>query len=625
MTSGRLAAVMQRLRRAALLDGGGLSDGDLLQRYVKDREDAAFAALVRRHGPMVLGVCRRILCNTHDADDAFQATFLVLVRKAPSILPPDRVGRWLYGVAYRTALKAKAMSSRRRAKQRPLEDMPARPAAVDAEWLVLLDREVNRLPEKYRAPIILCDLGGKTRKQAAKALGWPEGTVATRLQYARTILQKRLARQGLTLAAGALTLAWPRVLSAAVSSSLAAQVVQNASLVAVGTTIGLIPPRIIALVEGVLKAMVFTKVKAGFACVVIVSALGLGFGGLAGGGRFVVGAQSSAPTSSTDGAEPDVRAPADRLFVTAFVDSGTVQKNDARLPVGPAPIQALVSLDKGKVVVRTNQPAVVPNTIVDSQGRNLTYYQTVYTLRTDRFDREAVEICDAQGRKLNTRDLAKLLKEETPALLSVGSFDPLHLRFVKKETLVLTVPQSVGGLPPAVPATLSPRDAAITAPLPAPPPPVLPQSSSAPAQAEHDLAIARFYERTGHPGSAIFYYDLVCKRYPNTTPAETAARLLQELRQRGTLPPLQEKPIRIGQIIIVGNDYIPDAVIRGSLQLYPGQILNLKDLRAANERLNRLNKEGIDAFFSIQILNPDDGKSTRTSSYKCRRRLLAKL
>jgi uncharacterized protein (TIGR03067 family) len=127
-------------------------------------------------------------------------------------------------------------------------------------------------------------------------------------------------------------------------------------------------------------------------------------------------------------------------------------------------------------------------------------------------------------------------------------------------------------------------------------------------QAERDLAIARFYDRTGHLGSAAFYYELICKRYPNTTHGKTAALLLQELRQRGTPPPPQKAPTRIGQIIIVGNDYIPDAIIRGSLELYPGQLLNLKDLRAAHERLNRLNKEGVDAFFSIQILNPDSAR-----------------
>src|SRR5438309_4527587 len=169
MPSGRMREVVRRLGQMTLV-AGALSDAELLGRYISRRDEAAFAALVRRHGPMVLGVCRRILRHPHDADDAFQATFLVLVRKAQAIVPRERVGAWLYGVAYRTSMKAKAMNLRRRAKQKPLEDVPGPAVPADAEWLALLDREINRLAEKYRLPIVLCDLEGKTRKQAAREL-----------------------------------------------------------------------------------------------------------------------------------------------------------------------------------------------------------------------------------------------------------------------------------------------------------------------------------------------------------------------------------------------------------------------------------------------------------------------
>src|SRR5262249_16879088 len=126
MPSGRMRQVVRRLGQMALVTGA-LSDAELLQRYISRRDEAAFAALGRRHGPMVLGVCRRVLRHPHDAEDAFQATFLVLVRKAQAIVPPERVGAWLYGVAYRTSIKAKAMNLRRRAKQKPLEDVPSLP------------------------------------------------------------------------------------------------------------------------------------------------------------------------------------------------------------------------------------------------------------------------------------------------------------------------------------------------------------------------------------------------------------------------------------------------------------------------------------------------------------------
>src|SRR5262245_19632708 len=153
MAGGRMHTVVRRLRQSAMLDAG-MSDGALLERYLAQRDDAAFTALVRRPGPMVLGVCRRVLRDAHDADDAFQATFLVLIRKAQTVFPPERVGPWLYGVAYRTSLKAKAMSLRRRAKQKVLQDLPS-PPSPDTDWLAVLDREIQRLPDKYRLPVLL--------------------------------------------------------------------------------------------------------------------------------------------------------------------------------------------------------------------------------------------------------------------------------------------------------------------------------------------------------------------------------------------------------------------------------------------------------------------------------------
>src|SRR5262249_21683839 len=165
-------------------------------------------ALLRRHGPMVLGVCRRVLRNDADAEDAFQATFLVLVRKAASIRPRGLVGNWLYGVAHTTALKARAMSSRRAAKEREAAARPRPEREVAAEtWerlQALLDQELQALPDKYRAAIVLCDLEGRPLKEAARQLGCPLGTVGTRLARGRSLLARRLARHGLTLVGGVL-------------------------------------------------------------------------------------------------------------------------------------------------------------------------------------------------------------------------------------------------------------------------------------------------------------------------------------------------------------------------------------------------------------------------------------
>src|SRR5437899_9459345 len=188
MATGQLSRVLQHLRRAVLLrDGAGLTDGQLLEDYISRRDEAALAALVDRHGPMVLGVCRRVLGDAHDAEDAFQATFLVLVRKAASVVPRELVANWLYGVACRTARKARVARARADAAKRRAYDrgmaMAGSARTEDEVWHDLqpvLDEELQRLPDKYRAAVVLCDLEGKPRKVAAHQLGWPEGALPGR-------------------------------------------------------------------------------------------------------------------------------------------------------------------------------------------------------------------------------------------------------------------------------------------------------------------------------------------------------------------------------------------------------------------------------------------------------------
>src|SRR5262249_52032068 len=174
--------------RLASRHGDGLTDGQLLERYAQAGDEAAFETLLWRHGPMVLGVCRRVLGDRHEAEDAFQATFLVLHRKAKSFGAHDPVGNWLYKVAYRIALRAK-----RNAAQRPVcaghpfdrPDPEPSSALVWHDLRPVLDEELNRLPEKYRSPLVLCYLEGKTVVQAAQELGWPSGTVSGRLARAK--------------------------------------------------------------------------------------------------------------------------------------------------------------------------------------------------------------------------------------------------------------------------------------------------------------------------------------------------------------------------------------------------------------------------------------------------------
>jgi RNA polymerase sigma-70 factor (ECF subfamily) len=206
MATRQLSRAIEGVRRAALLrKGASLSDGQLLGRFVERHDEAAFEALVRRHGPMVLGVCGRVLGHHQDAEDAFQATFLVLAKKAASVKPRELVGNFLYGVACHVARKARALADRRKAREKQVMDMPESEAASNGEWTdlrPLLDQELGRLPAKYRGPIVLCDLEGKARKDVARQLGWPEGTLSGRLARGRALLAKRLARQGLALSGG---------------------------------------------------------------------------------------------------------------------------------------------------------------------------------------------------------------------------------------------------------------------------------------------------------------------------------------------------------------------------------------------------------------------------------------
>ena len=171
------------------------SDRQLLERFVRRRDQPAFAALLRRHGPMVLGVCRRVLRHEQDAEDAFQATFLVLAKKAHGLRRPERLANWLYGVAYRTAQHARGRETRRCQHEREAASMSAakdEPETFGQELRRLLEEELHRLPEKYRAPLVLCYLEGKTNEEAARLLGWPVGSMSFRLARGRELLRERL-------------------------------------------------------------------------------------------------------------------------------------------------------------------------------------------------------------------------------------------------------------------------------------------------------------------------------------------------------------------------------------------------------------------------------------------------
>ncbi len=270
MARGVSGAVGREIRTLFTIGAAGaLTDPQLLERFLsRHREEAevAFAELVARHGPMVLRTCRRILRDAHDAEDAFQATFLVLVRRAASVARRERLAGWLYGVAVRTAQSARARAERRRAGEKRAM-RAARGESYQEEgrgqFDGLLDEELGRLPEKYRMPVILCELEGISRREAAHQLGVPEGTVASRLARGRGLLRDRLERRGL----GATTIA---TLSAGSRIATAAEVppmlIENTVRIAVSlrfgeATAGVFSASVSSIVEGEMKQMLLAKLK----------------------------------------------------------------------------------------------------------------------------------------------------------------------------------------------------------------------------------------------------------------------------------------------------------------------------------------------------------------------------
>jgi RNA polymerase sigma factor (sigma-70 family) len=258
-------------------------DADLLARFVARRDEAAFAGLVQRHGPMVLGVCLRVLGDTPDAEDAFQAAFLVLARRAPSVAKPELLGNWLYGVAYRTALKAHTDLVRRQTREGPEPSVdrggPAEEAAR-SELRRVLDHELSRLPDRYRMPLVLHYLEGHTQEEVAQRLACPRKTVTTRLARACAHLHAPLARRGLALSAGGLAAALSQEASAALPTTLLHATVEAATLFAAdeATAAGAISAKVFVLTKGVLRAMLMTSLKTAALTLLALTLLGIGAG-----------------------------------------------------------------------------------------------------------------------------------------------------------------------------------------------------------------------------------------------------------------------------------------------------------------------------------------------------------
>jgi RNA polymerase sigma factor (sigma-70 family) len=314
----------------------GLSESQLLERFVSNRDELAFEMLVCRHGPMVLGVCRRFLHDPNDVDDAFQATFLILVRKAGSLRHQDLLGNWLYGVAYRVANRARVLAARREARFRTADSRDveigtveksktdAADAASQSEASAWLLEEVHRLPESYRVPLVLCYFEGLTHEAAAERLGWPLGTVKGRLARARERLRIRLTRRGLALSATSLVsqlsneaqgaIVSPPLLRLTIQTGLAAASQAGRSLV---TLIGISLP-VLSLSQGVLRTMALSQIQS-LALPLLLAV------GLASTGATVVAYQAE-PSSPASPADSPVPAPA---LAVALQDDVATTSDDA--------------------------------------------------------------------------------------------------------------------------------------------------------------------------------------------------------------------------------------------------------------------------------------------------------
>jgi RNA polymerase sigma factor (sigma-70 family) len=356
--------LLRCVRRIACQTSPETADSGLLTRFLTDRDPAAFEALVDRHGPMVLRVCQHVLGNRHDAEDAFQATFLVLARKAASVRPSGCLAAWLHGVACRVALRARTAARRQRRESLGLDLAQADPhpdplAELTArEALRILEEEVQRLPEAYRLPVVLCCLHGISQEEAARQLGWTPGSVKGRLERGRQRLHQRLAGRGLGLTTALALVEVARATAAGPGEKLVASTALAAAARASGNTAGagLVSAEVKALAEGALTHGTLARVKVGI-LLFIMAAIAVGLAAL---GQQLPGKQ---PSEMRAAAEPSQAAPeGERPESPKDKEQTRTDRNGDPLPTGAVarlgsarlnqggPVAGLAFSPNGKVV-----------------------------------------------------------------------------------------------------------------------------------------------------------------------------------------------------------------------------------------------------------------------------------
>ncbi len=336
----------------------GLTDAQLLQRFLTRRDEAAFEALVRKLGPMVLAVCRRRLSDPNDVDDAFQATFLVLIRRAPDIQDPGRLANWVYGVAHKVAERARVHALRRRERERKVPPMSAEPDPAPEldDFAAPLHEEIRALPDRYRSAIVVCFLQGRTHEEAARDLGWPVGTVKGRLARAKDLLRKRLVRRGFTAPAGLLASTLAKDAAGSVPPALLVSTIRAALPVAAGEalTAAAVSTSAAALAQEVAQAMIRHHVT--------LLVLGLAALGLIGGGAGVYAWQGQKKPQGGD--DSPIKAPR--------------QPSEAVLPEEKPPITHPITV-KGQALAPDGKPVTGAHVYLAS----LTTYQRIAETTSD--------------------------------------------------------------------------------------------------------------------------------------------------------------------------------------------------------------------------------------------------
>ena len=419
------------------------ADRDLLLRFASNRDEEAFAELVKRHGRMVLAVARRVTRHPHDAEDAFQAAFLVLARRATQIKQPEQLANWLYGVAYRTALEARAR--RRKVLERAMPALPEKTALPDPEDTTELrqaiDEELATLPDKYRAAIVMCDLEGLSRASAATHLKIPEGTLSSRLAYGRKVLAMRLTRRGITSTAG--TIATLFAGEAAGGSLPRELVVQTARVAAHAAQGGMVPqdllsPSVSQLSERVMKIMLANRLR-------ITAISGVLTVGLIGLGAFGFAQQPAGQQSQDDLTVVQISRNANNQ-ATPQSQEGTKYAakgiEDDDVPIGSLPTHAVVRIEESKLIYRLRVSYLEP--VTQRHGiESVTFYEyrsQVAGLTIN--DISELSVFDMKGNRLPSKTWKEKLKVDTHALIAFDGKlpNPRELALFKEDTLILVLP-----------------------------------------------------------------------------------------------------------------------------------------------------------------------------------------